>query len=173
MPSAPNRGTPRESQAKFRDGTVSGLYKGLRGQYSWKIRFIEKPGVQDEGVRHVANRSSDTWVAYPEVKVEVPDLVRVWLFLLPLTHGGRYPGRIRFIESQGVNGQWTLVPCVPSSGMPQESQTKFRDRVWIVDGSCGYRIRVVSIREKFVLSRNLGTRRWGVVMWLNVVLTPA
>ena len=31
MPGAPSRGTPRESQAKFRDGTVSGLYKGPVG----------------------------------------------------------------------------------------------------------------------------------------------
>ena len=45
--------------------------------YSAKIRFIEKPGVQDEGVRHVAKRSSDPRVAYPEVNVQVRDLVRV------------------------------------------------------------------------------------------------
>ena len=47
------------------------------GPYSGKIRFIEKPGVQDEGVRHVAKRSSDPRVAYPEVNVQVRDLVRV------------------------------------------------------------------------------------------------
>ena len=28
MPGAPSSGTPRESQAKFRDGTVWGLWKG-------------------------------------------------------------------------------------------------------------------------------------------------
>ena len=50
---------------------------GPRGQYSGKIRFNEKPGVQDEGVRHVAKRSSDPRVAYPEVNVQVRDLVRV------------------------------------------------------------------------------------------------
>ena len=82
MLGAPSRGTPWESQAKFRDGTVSGLYKGSvgtgpRGQYSEEIRFIEKPGIQGEGGRHVANRSSDIRVAYPEVKVQVRDLVRV------------------------------------------------------------------------------------------------
>ena len=49
----------------------------LWGPYSGKIRFIEKPGVQDEGVRHVAKRSSDPRVAYPEVNVQVRDLVRV------------------------------------------------------------------------------------------------
>ena len=49
----------------------------LWGPYSGKIRFIEKPGVQDEGVRHVAKRSSDPRVAYPEVNVQVRYLVRV------------------------------------------------------------------------------------------------
>ena len=50
------------------------------GQYSVKICFIEKPGVQDKwggGGRHVAKRSSDPRVAYPEVNVQVRDLVRV------------------------------------------------------------------------------------------------
>ena len=32
---------------------------GPRGPYSGKIRFIEKPGVQDEGVGHVAKRFSE------------------------------------------------------------------------------------------------------------------
>ena len=31
-----------------------------------------------------------------------------------------------------------------------------RERVWIVEGSYGYRVRAVSIRGKFVSSRNLG-----------------
>ena len=47
------------------------------GQYSGKIRFIEKPGVKYEGGRHVTKRCSDPWVAYPEVKVQVRDPVRV------------------------------------------------------------------------------------------------
>ena len=38
---------------------------GPRGQYSGKIRFIEKPAVQDKGGYHVAKRSSDPRVAYP------------------------------------------------------------------------------------------------------------
>ena len=50
---------------------------GPWSQYSGKIRFIEKPGVQDEGGRHVAKRSSDTRVAYLEVNVQVRDLVQV------------------------------------------------------------------------------------------------
>ena len=48
---------------------------GPRDQYSGKIRFNEKPGVQDKGGRHVTKRSSDPRVAYPEVNVQVRDLV--------------------------------------------------------------------------------------------------
>ena len=33
--------------------------------------------MQDEGVRHVAKRSSDPREAYPEVNVQVQDLMRV------------------------------------------------------------------------------------------------
>ena len=47
-----------------------------------------------------------------------------------------------------------------------------RDRVGIVESSCGYRTRGVSVRGKFVLSRNSGYNTRGVAMWLNVVLTP-
>ena len=50
---------------------------GPRGQYSGKIRFIEKRGVQDEGGRHVVQRSSDHRQALPEVKLQGRDLVRV------------------------------------------------------------------------------------------------
>ena len=48
---------------------------GPRGQYSGKIRFIKKPGVQDERGRHVAKHSSDHRVVYPEFNVQVRDLV--------------------------------------------------------------------------------------------------
>ena len=41
---------------------------GPRGQYSWKIRLIEKPGVPGVGDRHVVKRSSDPRVAYPKSK---------------------------------------------------------------------------------------------------------
>ena len=50
---------------------------GPWGQYMGKIRFIEKPGVQDLGGHQVAKRSSDPRTAYPEVKVQDRDLVRV------------------------------------------------------------------------------------------------
>ena len=38
-----------------------------------------------------------------------------------------------------------------------------------VEGSCGYLARGVSIRGKFVLSRNPGYKTGGVAMWLNVL----
>ena len=82
VPGAPSSSTPRESQAKFGDGPCGDCRRvlwvpGPRVQYSGKICFVEKPGVQDYKGRHVAQRSSDPRVAYPEVKVQVRDLVRV------------------------------------------------------------------------------------------------
>ena len=38
------------------------------GSVIGEICFIEKPGVQDEGGRHAAKRSSDPRVAYPKLK---------------------------------------------------------------------------------------------------------
>ena len=47
-------GTLQENRANFRDNPCCDCKRflwvpGPRGQYSGKIRFIEKPGVQDEG----------------------------------------------------------------------------------------------------------------------------
>ena len=36
---------------------------GPAGPYSGKIIFVEKLGLRDEGGRHVANHSSDPWLA--------------------------------------------------------------------------------------------------------------
>ena len=107
---------------------------GPAGQFSGKIRFIEKPGVEDEGGRHVVKRSSDPWVAHPDVKVQVRDLVRVVCIVAPhCPHGGQYPGKIHFIEHQGVNGHMRPEPGAPSSGTSLESQAKLRDgTVWVL-----------------------------------------
>ena len=56
---------------------------GPWGQYSGKIHFIEKYGVQDEGGRHVAKYSSDPRQASPEVKLQGRDLVRVLGIVAP------------------------------------------------------------------------------------------
>ena len=95
---APSSGTPRESQAKFRDGTV------WAGQYSGKIRFIEKPGVEDEESRHVVKRSSDPRVAHPDVKVQVRDLVRVVGIVAHFAPMGSVPGENSFYRAPG--GKW-------------------------------------------------------------------
>ena len=61
---------------------------GPAGQYAGKIRFIEKPRVQDEWGHYVAKHSSDTRVAYPEVSVQVRDLVRVVGIVAPFAPRG-------------------------------------------------------------------------------------
>ena len=56
------------------------------------------------------------------------------------------------------------MPGAPSSDTPRESQAKLqsRDRVGIVERSCGYRARGVSFRGKFVLSRHVANKtKWG------------
>ena len=63
---------------------------------------------------------------------------------------------------------------VPSSGLPWVRQEKVQERDR-VEGSYGLRARRVSIRRKFVVSRNLGYKTRGsfkLALWLNVVLTP-
>ena len=64
-----------------------------RGQYSGKICFIEKPGVQDEGCRHVVLTPQ---VAYLEVKVQVRDLVRVVGIATPFAPRGSIFGENLF-----------------------------------------------------------------------------
>ena len=80
----------------------------------------------------MAKRSSDSRVAYPEVKIQVRDMVQVVGIIVPFAHrGGQYSGKIRFIEPQGVNGHGRPVPGPPSSDTPRESQAYFCDgTVW-------------------------------------------
>ena len=89
VPVAPSSG--RHGRAKQSSGT--GPYRvvavtGPRGQYSGKIHFIEKPGVQDEGGRIMAKHSSDTRVAYLKDKVQVWNLVRVEGIVSPIRPTG-------------------------------------------------------------------------------------
>ena len=72
--------------------------------------------------------------------------------------------------------KWAQETC---AGCPQQGyivgepgNVQGRDCVGIVEGLCGYRACGVSIRGKFVLSRNPGYKTRGFAMWLNVVLTP-
>ena len=97
------------------------------GQFLQKFRFIEKYGVQDMGCRHVAKRSADLRQAYPEVKLQGRDIVRVVGIIdhfAPLGAGTR--GKNRFVEALVGNGCRRRVPGAPSSGKPRESQVNFR-----------------------------------------------
>ena len=71
-----------------------------RSQYAGKIRFIEKPGIQDEWGRHVAKRSSDPRVAYPEVNVQVGTWMRVVGVVAPFAPRG-FSIRGKFVLSIG------------------------------------------------------------------------
>ena len=130
--------TPLESQANSGTGPCGDCIQvlwvpGPRGQYSGKIRFIENPGVQDEGVR----RSSDTRVAYPEVKVQVRDLVRIVGIVAPFDQGDRYPGQILFIVPQEI----CAVCPRQRYATVEPGKVQRRDRMGIVEGSSGYRTR--------------------------------
>ena len=61
--------------------------------------FIEKHGVQGESDRHVAKRSSDPREAYPEVKVQVRDLVRVVGIVAPFALRGSVFGENSFYRA--------------------------------------------------------------------------
>ena len=67
----------------------------------------------------------------------------------------------------------TCVGCPQEPHATEEpGKVQGRDHVGIVEGSCVYLAHGVSIRGKFVLSRNPEYKTTGVDMWLNVVLTP-
>ena len=54
------------------------------------------------------------------------------------------------------------VSCAPAAvHHGKTGKVQGRDRVGIVEGSCGYRARGVSIRGKFILSRNLENKTRG------------
>ena len=98
----------------------------------------------------------------------------LWIFLPPLPRGGSVFGENSFYRAPA--GRWAQKAC---AGCPQQryitgepGKVQGRDRVGIVEGSCGYRARRVSIRGKFFLSRNPGYRTMGVAMWLKIALPP-
>ena len=79
----------------------------------------------------MAKRSSDSWVAYPEVKVQVRDLVRVVCTVAPFAPRGSVPGENSFYRAP--DAKWEQETCggCPTSGKPWESQAKFRvGTVW-------------------------------------------
>ena len=111
-------------------GIVEGSfgYRSCGVSISGKIRFIKNPRVQDEGDRHLTNRSSDPRVAYPKSKFSYRTKCELCILLPFCPTGCRYPGKILFIEPKGVNGHRRFVPGARNSGAPQErSQATFRD----------------------------------------------
>ena len=73
------------------------------------------------------------------------------------------------------SGKWAQETC---AGFPKQryatrkpSNVQGRDRMGIVEGSGGYRVRGVSVRGKLVLSTIPGYKTRGIAMWLNGVLT--
>ena len=74
----------------------------------------------------MATRSSDPRVTYPEVRIQVRDLVRVVGISTPLPHGVSIRGN-SFYRAPGVNGHRKLLPDAPISGTPREIQEEFKD----------------------------------------------
>ena len=122
----------------------------------------------------MVKRSSDPLVTHHEVKVQERELVRFVCIVAPLAPRG-FSIRENFVLSRhrGYMGTGDLCECPQqryTTGEPGKVQGW--DRVGIVEGSCAYWARQVSIRKKFVLSRNTGYKKSGVAIWLNGVLTP-
>ena len=125
------------------------------------------------GRRHVAKRSSDPRVAYPEVIVHVRDSASFG-HCCPLCPTGVSIRQNLFYRAPGA--KWAQETCAGcrheryATGEPDKVQ--MWDRVGIVEWSCGNRARGVSIRGKFVLSTKLGYKTRGCHHRPNVVLTP-
>ena len=103
-------------------------------------------------------------VAYPEIKLQVRDIVRVAGIVAPFPPVGAFI-RGKFVFSSfrekmgtgdGTGPSASCMYCCPLcptggryvTGEPGKLQG--RNRVRIIEGSCGYRARGVSIRGKFV-----------------------
>ena len=126
------------------------------------------------GGRHVVKGGSDPRVAYPEVKVQVRDLVRVVDIFAPFAPLGFSIRGNSFYRAPV--GRWAQETC---AGCPQQryitgepDKVQGRDRVVLQRGPVGTGPGRSGIRGKFVLSRNPGYRTMGVAMWLNHLLSP-
>ena len=113
----------------------------------------------------MAKRSSDPWVAYPEVKVQVRDLVRVVGIVAAFAPRGSVRWENSFYRATG--GKWAQATCArcPQQRYKTEEleprKVQGRGRVRIVGESCDYRARRVSMRGKLVISRNRGYKTRG------------
>ena len=121
VPGAHSSSTFRESQTMFRDRNRGYCRRflwvpGPRGQYS------EKPGVQDERGRHVDKRSSDPRVAYPELNVQVRDLVRIVGIVAPFCPAGvQYSGKI-VLSIRQAKSRIPALPYFQIGGMKHDQE---------------------------------------------------
>ena len=72
----------------------------VKGPFGENLFYRETQGTRLGG-RHVAKRSSDPRVAYPEIKVHVRDLVRVLGVVAPLCPTGQYSGKFVLSSPRG------------------------------------------------------------------------
>ena len=113
---------------------------------------------------------AEPWVAYPELLLQVRDIVRVLGIVAPLAPLGAGT-RGNFVlpspgDKMGTGDLWRMAPYGKAR---QTSET----------GPCGdcrrfrvLRTRGVSIGRKIVLSRSLGYKMREIAICLNVNLTP-
>ena len=147
---------------------------GPRGQYSGKIRFIEKRGVQVEGGRQVAKHSSDPRQAYPEVKLQGRDLVRVVGIVAPFAPlGANTRGKFVLSSPREEVGQGDVCR------VPLAAVRHGRARQTSESGPCGDCRRGLLVpgprgqysgKIRFIEKR--GVQVEGVAKLLNIVLTP-
>ena len=107
----------------------------------------------------MAKRSSDPRVAYPEVKVQIRDLVRVVGIVGPFApRWVSIRGKFVLSSRRGVNWHRRPVPGAPSSGTPRESQAKVRDGtvLGLYKGPLGS-----VFGESLFYRETWGTRLWG------------
>ena len=118
-------------------------------------------------------RGSDTRLAYPEVKVQVRDLVRVVGIVAPFDQVGiAPPGKNSFYRvPRGKWAQESVSPAAVCHGRARESSGMgpcgdCRRILWLPNPQGQYSVKIRFIEKP-------GYETMGVVMWLNVVLTPA
>ena len=132
--------------------------------------YLETLGIRRGGCLNllVAERSSDPKVAYPDVKVQVRDLVRVVGIVVPFApRGVGSQGKLFLSRPRGLMGTGDLCRVPPAAvrhgrGARQHSGTvpcgDCRRDIW---GQYSGKIRFI---EKS------GVQDEGVAMWLNIVL---
>ena len=156
-------GEPGKIHGRKRVGIVeeSSGYQARGVSIRGKFVLSRNPRYKTGGGRQMAKHSSDPRVAYPEVKVQARDPVRVVGIVAPfaprrvnirgkfvLSRNPEYKTRV---IARGLNVVltprylWVLLPPLPRRGQ---------------------------YSGKFVLSRNPGYKTRGVAMWLNVVQNP-